>query len=149
MHKLQQYYVGGGKETKEVTVAGINFKIIKLPAFDAVKLQMKMAKMAVPFLKTVKMENKKLDFDLKDFDFDDEKTAVFLKEVVEMAQTQGRMVLFDEDMSSFEMPFLLAFEFLKFNFSDFFTNSPLFKKVVEATTEVDGLNLKEMMSNKQ
>lgn len=139
---LQLHYQQPTTQTKIVEVSGKSFTICKLPATEAVKMTMKLVKIGTPI---ISLFSKKESVELSDINFDDEEVSNMLIKIVGMCQIDGRMVLFDNDMTSFEMPFLLAFEFLKYNFSDFFQSSPLFKT---ASEKLNGLDLSKMKKEK-
>jgi len=136
---LSVLYTQPTANIKDVEVEGKSFTIIKLPAFDSMKLSHKIAKVASPLLSVFNKKDEELD--LSKIDFDDEKLSNLIREIVEMCQTENRMVLFNNDITSLKMPYLLVWEFLKFNYADFFQNSPLMEKVQKAT---EGLDLSKM-----
>ena len=138
-NRLQKHYLNHTAELKMVEVEGKRFTICKLPADLALRLSIRVGTTIAPIIPLLG-KNINLMEALPKLDLDDKKLSDFVIDLVEMCQIDNRMVSFVQDMEGLKMPFMLAFEFLKFNFDSFFANSPLAKKVQE-----EGINLQEMM----
>jgi hypothetical protein len=139
MMNFKAHYANPTAIIERVEVLGITYTIAKLPAFEGMKLFHKVMKVASPLV-SVFLDTKK-EFNIAKLDFDDEALSDVIKKIVEMCQKDGNMIIFDMDMKDLKTPYLLAFEFLKFNYSDFLQNSP---KLKEAVAKVDGLDLSKM-----
>jgi len=151
---LLAYYAEHQERVEPVEIANKNFKIVKLPAFDAMKLLHKVVKLSTPLLAVLSRVNVKKDkegkfdvdfskLDFAELDFDDDLLSELIKKVVEMCQIDGRMILFDMDMTDLKMPYQLAFAFLKLNYADFFLDSLMMKKVVKSAEGLDLNKLKK------
>jgi hypothetical protein len=141
---MDKLYINTSR-VKKVNIDGVDFVVAKLYAFDGMRLFNRVATNLKPLVSLLngKKEGENLDFSkLAELNIDDEKISYLIKEIVEMCQIGGRMVIFDMDMTTFKMPYLLAFEFLKHNYNDFLGNSPLLKAVEEKMGQ--GMDLTEM-----
>ena len=133
--KVARWYVNDALEKKEVTVEGQAFTITKMPVFDGMKVFNKTAKLLSPLIGLMG-DKKKLDFSVL-AELDDESVTDHIKVLCELCQKEGEMVMFDTDMKNYKMPYLLAFEFGKWNFSDFLTSNPKLQKVAETAMGID------------
>ena len=133
--RAARWYVNDTLEKITVTVDSLSFTISKMPVFDGMKVFNKTAKLLSPLIGLVK-EKGELDFSAL-AQIDDDRVTDHIKVLCELCQTDGKMVVFDTDMKNYKMPYLLAFEFIKWNFADFLTSNPSLKKVTEKAMGVD------------
>jgi len=133
--KVERWYVNDALEKKEVTVEGQAFTLTKMPVFDGMKVFNKTAKLLSPLIGLMG-DKKKLDFSVL-AELDDESVTDHIRVLCELCQKEGEMVMFDTDMKNYKMPYLLAFEFAKWNFSDFLTSNPKLQKVAETAMGID------------
>jgi hypothetical protein len=133
--KVKRWYVNDSLEKNEVTVDGVNFSMTKMPVFDGMKVFNRTAKLLSPLIGMMG-DKKKLDFSVLS-EIDDDGVTEHIKVLCELCQKDGEMVIFDVDMKNYKMPYLLAFEFAKWNFSDFLTSNPKLQKVAETAMGID------------
>jgi hypothetical protein len=146
--RLGKHYVNPTAEIKNINIENKDFRICKLPADLALRLSIRLGTTVAPLIPLLGKEQNILEA-LPKLNIDDEKLSDLVIDVCQMCQTfdktinRDRMIEFDRnDIIGIKMPFLLAFEFLKFNFENFFADSPLAQKVAE---KAGGINLGEMM----
>jgi hypothetical protein len=140
--KVKRWYVNDSLDKQEVTVDGVEFTITKMPVFDGMKVFNRTAKLLSPLIGMMG-DTKKLDFSVLS-EIDDDGVTEHIKVLCELCQKEGEMVVFDADMKNYKMPYLLAFEFAKWNFSDFLTSNPKLQKVAEAAMGIDLEKMKNL-----
>jgi len=133
--KVQRWYVNDALEKTEVTIEDEVFTISKMPVFDGLKVFNRTAKLLSPLIGLMG-EKEKLDFSVL-AEIDDDSVTEHIKVLCEFCQKDGNKVVFDSDMKNYKMPYLLAFEFAKWNFSDFLTSNPKLQKVAEKAMGID------------
>ena len=133
--RANRWYVNDALEKTIVTVDGVNFSISKMPVFDGMKVFNKTAKLLLPLVGLFEGK-KELDFSVL-AEMDDEAVTEHIKLLCELCQVDDRMVVFDADMKNYKMPYLLAIECAKWNFSDFLKSNPKLQKVAEKAMGVD------------
>lgn len=133
--KVQRWYVNDSLDKQDVVIDDVEFTITKMPVFDGMKVFNRTVKLLSPLVGLIG-EGKKLDFSVLS-EIDDEGVTEHIKVLCEMCQKEAELVIFDTDMKNYKMPYLLAFEFVKWNFSDFLTSNPNLQKVAEKMTGID------------
>jgi len=134
---ILKYYFNQNLPQTTVKIEGVEFGIVKLPVSQSSRVLNRTAKIALPLLGV-------LDKDEMDFSsimsLDDELLSKHIIDLCQMCKIGDRLVIVDNDIGSLKMLYLLAWEFLKFNYQDFLQGNPLAKKVQKAT----GINLNSM-----
>ena len=133
--RVKRWYVNDSLDKTTVSVDGVSFSITKMPVFDGMKVFNRTAKLLSPLIGLIG-DKEKLDFSVLT-EIDDDGVTEHIKVLCELCQKDGEMVVFDSDIKNHKMPYLLAFEFVKWNFSDFLTSNPKLKEVAEKTMGID------------
>jgi len=146
--RLLKHYLNPAVESKTIIVEGKEFQICKLPADLALRLQIRIATTLAPLIAGFGKDMNVGEL-ISSINLDDEKVSDLIIDVVGMCQVydpilkKNRMVDFNmNDITTLKMPYLLAFEFLKYNFETFFLDNPIGQKMAE---KAGGINLQEMM----
>ena len=126
-----------------VEIEGTTFEIVKFPVSISLGIFNKSVTTLAPLGDAFGFggKNKKeveINFS-KIAEINDEKVT---KQIIELCQmcknaNDDRMVIFDVDMKSLKMPYLLAFEFLKWNFEDFLLGNLKLAGLAKAVTGID------------